>query len=697
MDRDAHPAVYASGSSLKRKGFQDLEGADTFKSLKDKKIRADDQEGMAKKTAVKALAAAYAEDYRRVAIPDDRPFVGALPKVLRKPQIATPADTARQTAIVCKTVTRLIETATQGVHIIFAHDAKPSKAARQILDVATDESTSKGAPVIVSLALDWMQTVPLVEAPKRPETTKRLLFYIGTPGKYLSMCIQSVRGRFDQAYKDDRLVVLCKGVCMLPLGTQEENIYGVDEVVILQTIASAAQKKGKVFWGHGAGTKASLMQKSYGYPLAEPMPKPLAFSGDAGGSVNSFDYLVEYVKYINLVKQAKPALPVTNWYDTGLLVSVMQGRVAQAGVSLLTDQDGLSMLRDASIGHIISKLNQMIAVEPFSTSKGVYNFFIGDGACRLNGGVELTMHLMEGYKAQCMTTLFIFNNHKWAIEDNLVAETEKEHVLYNADFYDLISEHGHVAVCENDLELRETIAYLSKKTDLYLQGKAPPGISMVVVRGLDVEMPPVLGDISPILKSSEMAFMREVLGKFAEGCQHKIPIYGCSAFEYIQYLHIFMEQMPEGKMFQYVCGRTDIQAAHMCGFTQPEGKCVLFINDVYGINSIGESLRAVLSGFGGKQLLVMIWHPSVVQLMDHFHLHRPPMVWPSLGPELCKYYVRKDSDALFIDFEGASNAAYVTGKVTAALGTGTPLVCVNVLPEQERDFVSLDIRVKAAA
>ena len=33
-----------------------------------------------------------------------------------------------------------------------------------------------------------------------------------------------------------------------------------------------------------------------------------------------------------------------------------------------------------------------------------------------------------------------------------------------------------------------------------------------------------------------------------------------------------------GKQYQYICGRTDIQAAHMMGFHQPEGKCVLFIN-----------------------------------------------------------------------------------------------------------------------
>ena len=135
-----------------------------------------------------------------------------------------------------------------------------------------------------------------------------------------------------------------------------------------------------------------------------------------------------------------------------------------------------------------------------------------------------------------------------------------------------------------------------------------------------------------------------------------------------------------GKQYQYICGRTDIQAAHMMGFHQPEGKCVLFINDpwqldtttqpmdrfwgqltakksmflivsiglgdgcawldvlycrqfktaaqklsiphggtkdVYGINSLGESLRFLLSGFGGRQVLVMVWHPSVLKALSH--------------------------------------------------------------------------------
>jgi len=505
-----------------------------------------------------------------------------------------------------------------------------------------------------------------------------------------------VRGRFDDAYKENRLVMLCRGVCMLPMGTQEQNVFGVDSEAVFDAVAHAVRERGAIFWGHGPGTKANLMQKAFGYPSAEKMPAPLTFTGDVGSGENSFDNMVQYIKYLNQVKMAKPSLPVTNWFDTGLLVSVLQGAIAESGVSMLTDGDGLAMLRDASIGHIISKLNQIIAVEPYSTTKGVYNFFIGDGACRLNGGVELALHLMEGYKARSMTTLFIFNNHKWAIEDNLVADAEKEHVLYNEDFYNLLSSHGRVAVCANELELREVVTFMSKKTELYLKGEAEPGLTMVVIRGLDVTLPPVLGDIDPILKSPEMAFMRKVLGKFAEGCNHKVPLYGCSAFEYIQYLHLFMEKMPEGQKYQYICGRTDIQAAHMCGFKQAEGKCVLFINDVYGINSLGESLRQVLSGFGGKQLLVMIWHPSLMQLMDHFHLHRPPLVWPSLGQTLAKYYVRKEADALFVDFEGATSADYVTEKVTKALGSGTPLVCVNVLPEQERDYVSLDIRAKTS-
>mmetsp|Transcript_111791 Transcript_111791/g.355567 ORF Transcript_111791/g.355567 Transcript_111791/m.355567 type:complete len:718 (-) Transcript_111791:500-2653(-) len=681
-------------AGLKRKGLADLDGKDSYAKVNEKKVKATDSVGKAKQKVVNELASAYAREYVKQVAPEDKPFLGAQPLLLRKPCISTVGETERVTAVACKTIGRLIKEA-RGVHIRISEDARRSDVARGLMEAASDEVVDiDEAPVVVSMTRDLWHTLPFTQLPSPPGTAKRLLIYVGTPGKYLSMCIKSYRGRFDTAYEEDRLVILCKGVCMLPLGTQEQNIFGVDEVAVLKTIGAAVRARGSLAWGHGVGTKASIMTKLYGYPVGGELPKPLCYEGDAGGSANSFDYLVDYVRFLNQLKIAKPEMPVTVWYDTGLLVSVLMGSVVGAGVSLLTDSDGVSMLRDASIGHIISKLNQVIAVEPFKSAHAVYNFFIGDGACRLNGGVELALHLMEGHKAQSLTNLFIFNNHKWAIEDNLVAGTEKEHVLHNKDFYDLVQNHDQVCVCENELELRETLALLSRRTDAYLQGKGSPGLSIVVVRGMDIELPPVIGDIGPIRKSVEMKFMRDVLGKFSAGCQHKIPLYGCSAFEYIQYLHIFMEEMPEGQNYQYVCGRTDIQAAHMCGLVQPEGRAVLFINDIYGINSLGESLRFVLSGFGGRQLLIMIWHPSLLNLIDHFHLHRPPMVWPSIGPELCKYYVRKESDALFVDFAGASGASRITEQVTSALAAGTPLVVCNILPEQERDYVSLDIRVK---
>lgn len=64
-----------------------------------------------------------------------------------------------------------------------------------------------------------------------------------------------------------------------------------------------------------------------------------------------------------------------------------------------------------------------------------------------------------------MTTLWIFNNHKWAIEDNLVADSEEEHRLYNTDFYNILMNHRNVAVCANALELRQVVSYLTRRID----------------------------------------------------------------------------------------------------------------------------------------------------------------------------------------------------------------------------------------
>ena len=36
-----------------------------------------------------------------------------------------------------------------------------------------------------------------------------------------------------------------------------------------------------------------------------------------------------------------------------------------------------------------------------------------------------------------------------------------EKVLYNTQFYELISEHKHICICETEKDLRETLSYLS--------------------------------------------------------------------------------------------------------------------------------------------------------------------------------------------------------------------------------------------
>ncbi|MFM7987377.1 MAG: hypothetical protein ACKPKO_49495 [Candidatus Fonsibacter sp.] len=50
----------------------------------------------------------------------------------------------------------------------------------------------------------------------------------------------------------------------------------------------------------------------------------------------------------------------------------------------------------------------------------MYNFFI-----------ELVLHLVKSYKVESMSTLFVFDNGEWAIEDNLAVNTVQEHVLFN--------------------------------------------------------------------------------------------------------------------------------------------------------------------------------------------------------------------------------------------------------------------------
>jgi len=624
----------------------------------------------------------------------NKPFIGAQPKLLKKPEILDAEEVDKRSRIACRMLAQRVETASKVV-VVLGEDARCNAAWKDVLYAAKDNPSDEST--FVALGTSWLQTLPRlkpVRSPWEQHVDRSLLIYIGTPGKYLHVCTRStLTQQFDSAFAENRLVVICRGGCMLPVGTQVENIHGTDYMTLVDHVAHLTQKRGSVSWGHGPNSKSELLGLSYSQPAHGPSDiskaAPLLFNVSEDEEGAYFELLTDYVCHLNDLKLQNPQVQVANYYDTGMLVSVCMGTIVNRGVSLLTDRDGLCMLRDASIGHTMSKLNQLLNVWPYRARKGIYNFFIGDGASRLNGGAELVMHLMQNYQEEPLVTVFLFNNEMWAIEDNLISHHIEEHTLRNASFYDLLRAHPQVSMCSSDRELRATLETISKQNNEYLNGSMKPQVRLVIVRGVDVDVPPMLGNIEPILKSSDMAFLCHVLGHFARGCTERIPIYGCSAFEYIQFLDIFLKQKAEGQRYQYVCGRTDIQAAHMAGYRQPDGKCVVMINDVYGINSIGESLRALFSGSGNEQLLLMIWHPTLTKVVDNFHLHRPPMVWPSLGPELCKYYARSTNDIFVFDFQGTP-----TTKVNDALTKGTPLVVVNMLPEHERNYVGLDIRVK---
>ena len=507
----------------------------------------------------------------------------------------------------------------------------------------------------------------------------------------------------DVACEANSLVIVTKGAVMLPLGSQVQNVLGTEPDAVVEAVTSALQQRGDVVWGHGSGTKLELLGRAFAHLphtaqwraiLPEDQPAPLQVSL-AEASVG-FESLTAYIGFSNSLKLSNPKLPVCNYYDTGLTVCVVQGWTVDAGISLLTDRDGLAMLREGSIGQTISKLNQLLKVSPLKDQRGVYNVFVGDGASRLSGGLELAMDHVKVYGAASMVNLFVFQNEKWAVEDNLVGGEKPYHHLQNMAFYDAAATHARVTVAETVAQLANTLDGLSRLQLRYIAGDEPPALRVVVVRNLDAKLPPLVGDLRAIRNSPEMWFLRETLGQYANGAAFKIPIYGCSAFEFIQYLDHFVSKTTEGQAYEYICGHTDIQAAHMAGFEQPEGRCVLFINDVYGTHGLGEALRFVQSGLGGKQLLIFIWHPSMTKVIDNFQPHRPCMVWPSMGPEVAKYYVRKTSDALFVDFDGAQSTR-VVDSVKQGMANGTPLIVVNMLPEGERNAVALDIRASAYA
>jgi len=683
----------------------------------------------------KELIERYVATYKKGIDDPLKPFIGAKPKFLTEPKIASNEESEMATRLASATITQLIvdyaaaaaastktsSSSSGGVLLVMGQDASYSPSCRKVLNTAKDDATSVNTlPVTVCMNIDWCHTIPHITNTTGPgmgvpAIHNRLLIFVGTPSKYLAMITKfKLEEDVNLAYEQNRLVVVTRGAIMLPLGSQEQNLLGTDADHVLDAIVDTMDEValGGCAWGHGIGTKSELLSHAFYHlprtmhwmhvPREVGLPAPMVDleqaivqHSDGRDEYTEFDSFVDYIKYSNELKLAMPMMCITNYYDAGLLVSIVQGFVQESGAGMLTDRDGLAMLREGSIGHTMSKMNQVCSVEPWASTRSLYNFYIGDGAARLNNGMETAFHLMENYTGSNYVTVFVFNNHRWAIEDNLVADIVDEHVLNNTDFYNVIAGHPNVTITTDMHGLHTKLKTITEDQNLYAKGETSAKFQIVIVRGLELEVPVLLGDMDSIKGSNEMDLMRKILGEYATGCEGKVPLYGCSAFEYIQYLKTFMQEMPEGKLYQYTCGRTDIQAAHMCGYDQPEGRCVLFINDVYGINSLGESLRMIQSGLGrdSKQVLIFIWHPSLLGVIDHFHVHRPAMVWPSVGTNLAKYYVRKESDGFFVDFHGTDVDKCVT-QVSKAIHAKTPLIVINMLPEHEQNYVSLDIRAK---
>jgi len=626
-------------------------------------------------------------------------------------------ESAALTRLASATIAELIKNASDGVLLIIGHEASNSPSCRKLLNSAKDDETAVNTlPISICMNNDWLHAIPRLENMEVPLSNGRLIILVGPASKYFDMaCIKSkLQNDMNEAHNTNRLVVVTRGAIMLPLGLQEQNILGADAEKVLEAILDSVDCCGGGSWGHGSGTKSKLLSTEFKHlpttldwlQISKDMklPSPMTSLEKAlsakhwktksnDNEFTQLDSFVEFIKFSNTLKITVPILRVVNYYDFGSQVSLIQHFIADAGISMLTDRDGLEMSREASIGSTMSKMYQVCNVEPWVSTRGVYNFYIGDGAARLNTAMETAFHLMENSSNSTgFVTLFILNNDKWAIEDNLIAKTEEEHALHSTNFYDTIAVHSNVIKTSSLNDLHATLQTITRQQNAYAKGDIGAKIQIVIVRSLDLDseiMSPIEGMDSMIRASPEMDLMRKTLGDFAANCEMKVPVYGCSAFEYIQHLNFFLDKTPEGKSYQYCCGRTDIQAAHMCGYDQPEGRCVLFVNDVYGINSLGEAIKMVLSGLGSdsKQLLIFVWHPSLTKVIDHFQLHRPSMVWPSMGPTLAKFYVRKESDGLFINFH-TKNVDNIRAQVSKAFEAKTPLVLINMIPSHEENHVS---------
>jgi hypothetical protein len=575
---------------------------------------------------------------------------------------------------------------------------------RDLLNFSTETPLHDGPADSFHIALsdDFLNSLAGGKLPlKQPLPSRPLVIHVGSPAKYFKVCgvtTGALNSVIELASTEGRLVVLTSGVCVLP----SEIIRGVHHESILRHLADGIKSKcrtsgSNLIWGHGGdNSKKRIFAQAYHKRMPRPTlsyPPPYLASNS---TTNQLESIARYVSHLNSAQLACPTAVVKNYYDTGLLTCVLQREITAANTSMLLDSDALAMLSECSIGHCVSKFLQVTTKNSACSDRGVYNFFIGDGAARLNGLGERMITQIERSLGACsspqanaaMATVFVMNNDQYAIGNNLIGEEEggvkPEHKLCSSKFYDLLASHAQVRVCNDVKELEETLERLSADTKKYLSGASDgdnaPKLNLVVVRNINVTVPSLFsGTGSSMLDSNEMEFLRTALSAYSAGCKLPVPIYGNSAFEWIQYLDVFLRGTAEGKAYSYICGHSDIQAAQLAGFSQPEGKSVLLVNDVYGLHALGDAVRMTLREFSRsrRQLLILFWPPpSPDSVWDHFELHRQPTVWAAPGAMLVKFFVRSEDDAVFVDYDGSKECAE---KVVDAFDKKVPVVVVTML------------------
>ena len=436
------------------------------------------------------------------------------------------------------------------------------------------------------------------------ENKKKLTITMGHPSYYICMATKSKYPEvWQELFEENSLTVIASNnACILPIGNKVELLVGIDSHKVVAGIREYLIASNKTIgWSHGVGTKYNILRWLFPHsfdglfdatngPLPAPLDAKTDFDHKSESNLErSFNHFDSYFAYMNKLQAARSSQSVLNFFDIGLTVSLVEAHVVASGNSLLVNHENWSTQNEGSIGHTMSKMAQLTKVTHFRKKQAVYNFYIGDGACRLNGGLEFifdliqTAHEKDDFKP--LLNLLVFHTGIWGIEDNLIGHHDGEHVLHNQGYYDCLVAHPQVTLCKTESDLSSKLSELTQKMDKYTRSMEPSNENEVYDpkkwRGKHIEVivvesfkelplpPPLLGSLD-IKQSVEMKVFTDVLTHYSQGCTEKIPIYGCSAFEYIRYLDSFLQEDSEtSRKFEYCCIKTDIQAAHQIGFDQP--------------------------------------------------------------------------------------------------------------------------------